>query len=279
MIDYELLTAAGIDLAARSPLAEGVELFWVPGGSRAVRIWQSLSSQHNALGGWPVILGDPDNLKNIQMTLKRAPLQQRKATLDQIPASPPLVALKETAKAQAAKLLENARIKRFDLPKSLRDYYEQQAAQEVRVDPAPPCPESFSQWASTADASRWHPVVPFDSERKPLTECLLAIVHDTAPGDVAAILNFGGWNDCPAPALHVAFARNWNLRFGAVPICMTHDIIELHVPRPPSTAAEAFAVAWEQSVYCPDLIYQGTRTIERLSQEIWRSPFWYFWWD
>jgi len=279
VINYELLKAAGIDLSPRSHLAEGIELFWIPGGTRAIKTWQSLASQSKALGGWPLILGDPENLKSLKNSLSRSSPEERKATLDRIPTSPPLRALKEVARSKAIKVLENVRTKKLDLPQILKEHFEQQATQAIQVDPPPACTESFAQWTSTASATRWHPAVPFDSERKPLTECLIAIILDTAPADVAAILNFGGWNDCPDSILHVAFARDWNLRYGAVPVCMTHDIIELHVPRPPSAAPDAFTVAWEQSVYCPDLIYQGTNTVERLAQEIWGSPFWYFWWD
>jgi hypothetical protein len=79
--------------------------------------------------------------------------------------------------------------------------------------------------------------------------------------------------------MHSAFFRDWQKRFGAVPIAMTHDVLEMHVSRPPQTPREAWDLALEQYAYCADIVDQGTRSVDALAQGLWRSPYWYFWWD
>jgi hypothetical protein len=43
----------------------------------------------------------------------------------------------------------------------------------------------------------------------------------------------------------------------------------------------ALALAWEHFVYCPDRVYQCTRTgtLDELAAELLNAPVWYFWWD
>jgi hypothetical protein len=41
----------------------------------------------------------------------------------------------------------------------------------------------------------------------------------------------------------------------------------------------AFKVALEQYAYAPDIVDQGTQTIDKLGAEIWGSHYWFFWWD
>jgi hypothetical protein len=114
---------------------------------------------------------------------------------------------------------------------------------------------------------------------KPLKQCLIALLPTVQPAEAPAYLRFGGFNACPPSEVHVAFHRDWGRRYGAVPACVTHDIIECVVARPPQTPDEARVLAAEQFAYCDDIVSQGTQTVERLAVELWGSPTWYFWWD
>ena len=38
-------------------------------------------------------------------------------------------------------------------------------------------------------------------------------------------------------------------------------------------------LAWEQYLYCQDIVVQGCETIANLAATLLNSPFWYFWWD
>jgi hypothetical protein len=111
---------------------------------------------------------------------------------------------------------------------------------------------------------------------KPAVMLLVRLEHSY---EVPAYLEFGGWNDCPPPEMQVAILREWRKEYGAIPVCMTHDVLECVVPRSPQTEGEAMKLAAEQWIFCEDIVGQGTQSIRALAMEIWKSPTWFFWWD
>lgn len=60
---------AGLDDSTCEIVADGIFVFRGPGGDRAVEIWKTLSAQSDSLGGWPVIVGDPQKLYIIKECL------------------------------------------------------------------------------------------------------------------------------------------------------------------------------------------------------------------
>jgi hypothetical protein len=96
---------------------------------------------------------------------------------------------------------------------------------------------------------------------------------------IPAIIAFGGWNECPQASVHVALHRYWRERYGAELACLSRDIVQLATARRPATYDEALALATEQFRYCPDIVEQGTRTIENLASCLVESDVWFFWWD
>ncbi|HEV8431547.1 MAG TPA: DUF4253 domain-containing protein [Pyrinomonadaceae bacterium] len=110
-------------------------------------------------------------------------------------------------------------------------------------------------------------------------EVFIGLIPVETPWLVPAYLKPGGWNECPEPHVHLAFFRRWHERYGARVITVTNDIIEFAVARPPSTHAEASTLAWEQFVYCTDIVHQGVETLGNLRASLINSPNWYFWWD
>lgn len=115
--------------------------------------------------------------------------------------------------------------------------------------------------------------------RQYLKSVYILMAPTAIPWEVAAYLNYGGWNECPPPEVQVALHKQWFDKWHAEPFAMTGDIIEMHVRKPVPAGDEAFAVAREQFVYCPDIVYQGVETVSRLAEEIAESDGWYFWWD
>lgn len=99
------------------------------------------------------------------------------------------------------------------------------------------------------------------------------------PWAVAACLQIGGWNDCPATPVHVALWHSWEERFGARIACATGSTVEFTVDRPPRVREEALRLAREHFLYCPDQIDQGYGTFERLAAALLDAPVWRFWWD
>lgn len=96
---------------------------------------------------------------------------------------------------------------------------------------------------------------------------------------IPAHLQFGGWNDCPEPEIQCAIWRYWEEKYGAAIVSINNDVLEAYVTKPPTTPAEAMALAWEQYLYCHDIVDQGTETIANLAAGIINHKFWFFWWD
>jgi hypothetical protein len=55
--------------------------------------------------------------------------------------------------------------------------------------------------------------------------------------------------------------------------------VEYRVVHPITDREQAITVALEQFYYCPDIVLQGTETIERLASSLLRARYWFFWWD
>lgn len=78
-----------------------------------------------------------------------------------------------------------------------------------------------------------------------------------------------------------AVLRSWEDRFGIRVVALTFDQLVLSVAAPPTTEAEAEAVAAEHFAFCPDNIWQGTTDGTRASyaRTLLDAPLWSFWWD
>jgi hypothetical protein len=110
-------------------------------------------------------------------------------------------------------------------------------------------------------------------------EVVIAIVPVAEPALVALHLGYGSWNDCPYPIVHAAMARRWSASNGAVPVVFARDVVEYRVTRPIATREQALAIALEQFAYSPDIVLQGTETIEKLASDLIGKKHWFFWWD
>lgn len=96
---------------------------------------------------------------------------------------------------------------------------------------------------------------------------------------IPAHFKFGGWNECPDPEIHCAIWKHWQQKYGAKIVGVSNDVIEAYVTKPPKTEAEAIALAWEQYLYCPDIVEQGVETVSKLAEVLINHDCWYFWWD
>jgi len=121
------------------------------------------------------------------------------------------------------------------------------------------------------------PSTDYYSVKKPAVT--IALLPTSDPANVPLLLGYGGWNDCPMPEVHGAFFRYWGETYGAEPVVIARDVIEMTVGRPPLTRDAALALAREQYAYAADIVDQGTETIDALAAEIIGQPRWFFWWD
>ena len=270
-----VLLELGLDVDSLQPLAadESILTLIVPGGAVAVDAWQRLRAALDGTGRWPVICGNAEEELD-QLDERLGDFDSPAAVLADVPTGDPLAALRKAEHRARQAMLDWFKSQGGPVPAFMTeedvasdaDDGEGEGKAEVEWPEDPPSREV--RFASTVD-----------HEDEPLDECLVALLPTAEPADAPAYLRFGGFNACPAPDIHVAMLRDWGRRFGAAPACVTHDVIECLVTRPPQTPDEARALAREQFIYCGDIVTQGVRTVERLALELWRAPTWFFWWD
>lgn len=109
---------------------------------------------------------------------------------------------------------------------------------------------------------------------------ILAEIPVKNPWEVFAWLPFGGWNECPNTPELMAITKYWYSLYGAVPVVVTHDVLELAVPAPVGIEA-AKRLALEQYCFCADIVEQGPEdgSPGMLADTLAKSNNWYFWWD
>lgn len=107
----------------------------------------------------------------------------------------------------------------------------------------------------------------------------LAVIPCDAPWKVFAWLPFGGWNDVPSDVQLTAVFRRWFEKCGAVPAVVSPDVIEFWLDQPVTDPVLASELAMEMYYLCPDIVDQGTETVENLASSLLNANVWYFWWD
>jgi hypothetical protein len=267
---HDALRRFGIDPSqlAESPYCPGVLETAVPGGAPAVEQWQQLRDEYGETGYWPILRGE------VRRTV--APQYVN------APSPPPIdiaAILSQVPKGAVKDVLHEHHAEERDLLNKMLAEQGQKLIEENDGDDY--YDEDDTPWPSEPmNFEKRHLTVPFDTvSRKPLKTCGLALVPARQPADVFAHLAFGGWNDCPPPPIQVAVFREWARRYGAVPATISNDTVECVVDRPPATEAEATALANEQFKFCEDIVSQGTESIRQLAINLWRAPYWFFWWD
>ncbi|MDD4269534.1 MAG: DUF4253 domain-containing protein [Pirellulaceae bacterium] len=108
---------------------------------------------------------------------------------------------------------------------------------------------------------------------------LLGRVQIAEPWQLPAALHFGGWNDCPEPEIHAAMFMRWQEQYAAEIVSISGDVVECLVDRPPTERRSAIELAWEQYLFCYDIVEQGCQTIANLAAALLNSNYWHFWWD
>lgn len=113
-----------------------------------------------------------------------------------------------------------------------------------------------------------------------ILETILFMVPTTKPWELVAYVPFGGWNECPSVESMMAICKYWHEKYGAIPVTITHDVMEMQVPKPIKTK-DSIEVAKEHYAFTPDRVDQCTTTgtLSELAACLTVSDIWYFWWD
>jgi hypothetical protein len=209
-------------------------------GSHALEELRSLASQGR---GYPVLLGTQENLDNVMENFAYVD-DSVEELIEEAESLDPAEWLRERAEGDP-------------------EYYE----------------EIHGEWPGE--------FVPSDSfsghtnilTGEPYDEVVIALLPIEAAWQAPCALKTGGWNECPHAAEHASMFRLWEESYGAKVVTISGDTIEMSVARPPSTREEALALAHQQYIYCPDIVQQGTDSIEALAAVLQGGTAWFFWWD
>lgn len=110
----------------------------------------------------------------------------------------------------------------------------------------------------------------------------LALVPARRSADIPAAIGWTGplhhENDV---ARLCAVLRSWEDRFGVRVVALGFNVLVVSVAAPPTTLAEAEAVAAEHFAFCPDNITQGKEDepLRAYARELVDEHLWSFWWD
>ncbi|MFE4453647.1 DUF4253 domain-containing protein [Streptomyces sp. NPDC056796] len=156
-------------------------------------------------------------------------------------------------------------------------------------------------WEAYADdeieeAAPWPGLAPVPAASTPETPDELAagiadMIADTArpalvparrSADIPAAIGWSGpLNHENDVARLCAVLRSWEDRFDIRVVALGFDTMKVSVGRPPTTEAEAYALAAEHFAFCPDTIDSGPPDglREYADKHLLGQEVWVFWWD
>lgn len=248
----EAFAAAQAASRERAIAAFPYERIVVPGRDAWLE-WQRLRESDR---GYPVIVGNEEELGRVA----------EQYNWD----NPEVVATAFVANRSVGQILDAAR--KLHIPDDINRWYEAEAGGAL----APP--SGF--WPLLGAAPRSGPDLVTDiMTGEFLPEIFILLIPTDKGCEVPAYLKWGGWNYCPPPEYHVALLQSWYERYGAEFVGCSGDLINLRASRPPKTRADALALADEEYRYCPDMIEQGTGSVEMRAAQLMGDPWWDLWWD
>ncbi|MFE4518483.1 DUF4253 domain-containing protein [Kitasatospora sp. NPDC056783] len=108
----------------------------------------------------------------------------------------------------------------------------------------------------------------------------LGLVRADSGAHALAVCGWGGpVNHENDTAKIAAVLADWERRFGAQVVEVGFATLDLSVPVPPATLAEALPLAAEHTAFCPDLVFQGAETLTAYAEQLVGAHQWSFWWD
>lgn len=212
---------------------------------QALAAWQKAAAEFPKTGRWPILL-DPEMLSEERM--------------DQ--------------EGTAEEVLQQSR--EVDL-KVLRERLE--AENELDEEDLEECAPLRETDPTTLDVRVTGQTVPALIDLTKGGQLGLALMPVQAPYEILAHRAFGGWNSVPYDHELIAVLKDFDERYGAKLISLTHDVLELWVERPITDPVVACEAAKEQYALCPDIVDQGTESVQALAQGLLNARVWFFWWD
>ena len=227
-------------------------------GKDAIRAWEQLRAEFPQTNKWPMVIGDDGDLSHLTDLWDEEPFPNPTP----FTGSDPAIWFEWSPKAKWEWFVKKMAESGHSVP-------------PIEDDSA----NVHGQWPENVPKDESY-VVPMDIvKKKPKEVVHLALVPIQDVAEIPLKLSFGGWNENPYPDDHVVVFKYFHQKYGAEPVCMSGDTIEMKVSKPPQTKEEALELAEKQFIYCEDIVTQGTGTIESLAASLLNGKKWYFWWD
>lgn len=113
----------------------------------------------------------------------------------------------------------------------------------------------------------------------PFDEILIFKVPTQKPWEIPGYIPMGGYNECPAPDSQIAVSEYWYRKYRAVPTVITSNSIEFMVEAPPQNFQDAEKLAYEQYLFCNEIVSDDTGSLRKLASLLKDSTVWSFWWE
>ncbi|MEO0682985.1 MAG: DUF4253 domain-containing protein [Pseudomonadota bacterium] len=236
-------------------------------GEHALREWERLRDEGD---GWPVIVGGDEDLQRLAEDRETAALDTEQAL-----AAAEALTHPGSLEAHWSGLEESTREilvdRGLETPATIKARERERRRTDEDVLNAP--------WPTDVAATQGPYSVSDLLEDRFLDTVHIVVLPSMDPTEAPAHLGLGDWNGNPPAQHHVAAFRSWRERYGAVPVVIQSDTIEMRVSRRPETREEAMALATEMYRYNEDIILQGDGCVPCLAATLMVSDWWYFWWD
>lgn len=104
----------------------------------------------------------------------------------------------------------------------------------------------------------------------------ISILKTSDSYDMLRVMGTNGWNYNISPDAVIARLKEWDSKFGIVLYGVGFDWVEAEFKHQPEDMP---GFAKEVYSFCPDVVEQGTGTVEGLAKEMRRTNTLYLWWD
>ncbi len=117
------------------------------------------------------------------------------------------------------------------------------------------------------------------SEYSAQTTFSISFFEIASPPEVFTKVSFGACNMNPDNGVHMAIARIWFERYGAVPMLFSNETLEYWLPNPIADIEESRQLTIQHYFYCYDILQGRYPELPDYCQHLRRTKIWNFWWD
>jgi hypothetical protein len=230
--------------------------------AKALEEWQQRASQFETTKAWPVLLGRSDKLHEFAESdnFNDGFAESREAVFKEALS----IDLEAFFEGQIRQFLEDMEEEEFE-----EDEEEVDGEELIKVDPT-------SLDIARKTSTRLVAIDGISAAKH--THVGIVAIPCSAPWEVLTIRPFA-WQEPLSDAVLTATLKSWYERFGALPIGVLTDVLELWLPKPITDPHAASTTALEMFAICPDIVDQGTDTVQALAQELLNANIWFLWWD